>query len=114
MNNCCICWIFTHFLLGILIFKGLTARRLYKSLGVKGLNTGHDGVQCYSTQTAAPFLYSITANCRFEFISIKQDARIPALMYRPTEFSFYDAAETKRKRCTSPQCTQCNYKLEQK
>jgi hypothetical protein len=24
------------FLLGILIFKGLTARRLYKSLGVKG------------------------------------------------------------------------------
>jgi hypothetical protein len=25
------------FLLGILIFKGLTARRLYKSLGVKGL-----------------------------------------------------------------------------
>jgi hypothetical protein len=27
-------WIF---LLGILIFKGLTARRLYKSFGVKGL-----------------------------------------------------------------------------
>jgi hypothetical protein len=26
------------FLLGILIFKGLTARRLYKSFGVKGLN----------------------------------------------------------------------------
>jgi hypothetical protein len=25
------------FLLGILIFKGLTARRLYKSFGVKGL-----------------------------------------------------------------------------
>jgi hypothetical protein len=30
------------FLLGILIFKGLTARRLYKSFDVKGLkNTGH-------------------------------------------------------------------------
>jgi hypothetical protein len=27
------------FLLGILIFKGLTARRLYKSFGVKGLMT---------------------------------------------------------------------------
>jgi hypothetical protein len=26
------------FLLEILIFKGLTARRLYKSFGVKGLN----------------------------------------------------------------------------
>jgi hypothetical protein len=26
------------FLLGILIFKGLTARRLYKPFGVKGLN----------------------------------------------------------------------------
>jgi hypothetical protein len=26
------------FLLGILIFKGLTARRLYKSFGVKGVN----------------------------------------------------------------------------
>jgi hypothetical protein len=26
------------FLLGILIFKGRTARRLYKSFGVKGLN----------------------------------------------------------------------------
>jgi hypothetical protein len=30
---------FSHiFLLGILIFKGLTARRLYKSFGVKGLS----------------------------------------------------------------------------
>jgi hypothetical protein len=27
------------YLLGILIFKGLTARRLYKSFGVKELNT---------------------------------------------------------------------------
>jgi hypothetical protein len=37
MNNCCICWFFTHILLGILIFKGLPARRLYKSFGVKRL-----------------------------------------------------------------------------
>jgi hypothetical protein len=40
MNNCCII-VFVGFscifLLGILIFKGLTARRLYKSFGVKSL-----------------------------------------------------------------------------
>jgi hypothetical protein len=30
MNNCCICWFSRIFLLGILIFKGLTARRLNK------------------------------------------------------------------------------------
>jgi hypothetical protein len=32
------------FLMGILIFKELTARRLYKSLGVKGLTSALDGV----------------------------------------------------------------------
>jgi hypothetical protein len=37
MNNWCICWSFTHIFTGILIFKRLTARRLYKSFGVKGL-----------------------------------------------------------------------------
>jgi hypothetical protein len=37
MNNWCICWLFTHIFTGILIFKGLTARRLYKSFGFKGL-----------------------------------------------------------------------------
>jgi hypothetical protein len=36
MNNFCIYWFFTHILLGILNFKGLTAQRLYKSFGVKG------------------------------------------------------------------------------
>jgi hypothetical protein len=39
MNNWCVCWFLTHILLAILIFKGLTARRLYKSFGVKGLIT---------------------------------------------------------------------------
>jgi hypothetical protein len=33
-----ICWFATIFLLGISIFKGLTARRFYKSFGDK---TGH-------------------------------------------------------------------------
>jgi hypothetical protein len=37
MNNWCICWLSHIFLLEILIFKGLTTRRLYKSFGVKGL-----------------------------------------------------------------------------
>jgi hypothetical protein len=39
MNNWCICWFFTHILTGDFIFKGLTARRLYKSFGVKGLSS---------------------------------------------------------------------------
>jgi hypothetical protein len=40
MNNWCICWFLRVFLLGILIFKGLTERRLYKSFGVKEVNKG--------------------------------------------------------------------------
>jgi hypothetical protein len=40
MNNWSICWFSRIFLLGILIFEGLTARRLYKLFGVKGLMSG--------------------------------------------------------------------------
>jgi hypothetical protein len=36
MNNWCVCFS-RIFLLGILVLKGLTARRLYKSFRVKGL-----------------------------------------------------------------------------
>jgi hypothetical protein len=38
MNNLLFVGFSCIFLLWILIFKGLTARRLYKSFGVKGLN----------------------------------------------------------------------------
>jgi hypothetical protein len=37
MNNWCICWFSRIFLLGILIFKGLTERHLHKSFRVKGI-----------------------------------------------------------------------------
>jgi hypothetical protein len=37
MNNSVFVDFSRIFILGILIFKGLTARRLYKSFGVKGL-----------------------------------------------------------------------------
>jgi hypothetical protein len=37
MNNWFTCWLFTLIFTGNLIFKWLTARRLYKSFGVKGL-----------------------------------------------------------------------------
>jgi hypothetical protein len=57
----------------------------------------------------APSLFSITANCRFKFMSTKQDVRITAIIY--TELSFHDAAEMKRKRCTSPQLTKARTEM---
>jgi hypothetical protein len=45
-----------RFLLEILIFKGLTARRLYKSFGVKGLNYRRRGItqkKAYDIQNKA-------------------------------------------------------------
>jgi hypothetical protein len=48
MNNWCICWFSRILLLGILIFKGLTAQHLYKSFGVKGL--------IFSSYIHCPFL----------------------------------------------------------
>jgi hypothetical protein len=37
MYNWCLCWFLTHIFIGDFNFKGLTARHLYKSFGVKGL-----------------------------------------------------------------------------
>jgi hypothetical protein len=41
MNNCVFLGFSSIFLLWLLIFKGLTTLRLYKSFGVKGLNNIH-------------------------------------------------------------------------
>jgi hypothetical protein len=38
------------FLLGILIFKGLTARRIYTSFGVKGLSAGINQVNFFNAR----------------------------------------------------------------
>jgi hypothetical protein len=42
-----------RFLLGILIFKGLTAQRLYKSFGVKGLTFGSKWLHIIMCMSAA-------------------------------------------------------------
>jgi hypothetical protein len=47
------------FLLGILIFKGLTARRLYKSFGVKGLSIGLRVVHSNKLPTIRSILMTI-------------------------------------------------------
>jgi hypothetical protein len=54
MNNWCICWVFMHILLGILIFKGLTARRLYKSFGVKGLIQNVEAETIHRNKKSSP------------------------------------------------------------
>jgi hypothetical protein len=76
MNNWWICWFFTHILMGILIFKWLTARRLYKSFGIKGLRSRawlcetkmcQLGVQhCWFSSTfLTPYLVRVYILCMF-------------------------------------------------
>jgi hypothetical protein len=68
MNNCRICWFFTHILRGILIFKGLTVRRLCKSFGVEGLTClrllcRYSAVQCHYSNThidGVEYLFGLT------------------------------------------------------
>jgi hypothetical protein len=56
------------FLLGILIFKGLTVRRIYKSFGVKGLKFGG----YYKDDNQPPdFVYTM---CRLRGLQIRQCA----------------------------------------
>jgi hypothetical protein len=83
MNNWCICWLFTHILLGILIFKGLTARRLFKSFGVKGLNcTGY-----------LPYIFILTFPKPSEVglldSRIFPNPRIWEDLHHSSEFSYY-------------------------
>jgi hypothetical protein len=44
--------VFTHILLGILIFKGFTARRLYKPFGIKELIMAFEGYNFSPSGTA--------------------------------------------------------------
>jgi hypothetical protein len=49
------------FLLGILIFKGLATRRLYKSFGFKGLMENYS-VEMYNSVSSCPFISIQTAH----------------------------------------------------
>jgi hypothetical protein len=40
MDHCRVCWLFKHIFTGDFNFKGFTARRIYKSFGVKELAVG--------------------------------------------------------------------------
>jgi hypothetical protein len=66
MNNWCICWFSRIFLLGTLIFKGLTARRLCKSFSVKGLITL---VTCrFITSCCSPYSMKGSTFCSCVFV----------------------------------------------
>jgi hypothetical protein len=60
---------------GILIFKGLTARRLYKSLGVKGLTDTADKPDSVYIKLYKSHLYPVTLDRAFVSCLI-----IPALL----------------------------------
>jgi hypothetical protein len=68
MNNWYICRFFSHILLGILIFKGLTARRLCKSFGVKGLTCIPLNFGC--SHNSPPYvtrLHTAALKCHFPY-----------------------------------------------
>jgi hypothetical protein len=59
------------FLLGILIFKGLTARRLYKSFGVKGLTCIRLNFGC--SHNSPPYvtrLHTTALKCHFPYFLV--------------------------------------------
>jgi hypothetical protein len=70
MNNWCFVGFLHIFLLGILIFKGLTARRLYKSFGVKGLIVR----LLLSTQANIQFVY-ITVYVQSLVLNVKKNRK---------------------------------------
>jgi hypothetical protein len=66
MNNWCNCWFFTRMLLGILIFKGLTSRRLYKSFGVKGLMNLKEIISSAFLKYSEKLMNSVTVSTQTE------------------------------------------------
>jgi hypothetical protein len=85
------------FFLGILIYKGLTARRLYKSFGVKGLKAGIFLTDSLSTACCRILLLEhsgdiVKLNTRFR-IKSGLDAWIPAIRIRSISVFFRFAEE---------------------
>jgi hypothetical protein len=74
MNNWCICWCLRIFLLGIWIFKGLTARRLYKSFGVKGLKQTLTQTHCYFQSTVRQSRITLSAHKNKHLVRSKTES----------------------------------------
>jgi hypothetical protein len=75
MNNWCICWFYTHFLLRISIFKRtLTARSLYALFGVNGLTN----VMCRCTCLS---VISLRGKTHFMFVKMLTVKDRPPLQY---------------------------------
>jgi hypothetical protein len=62
MSNWWICWFFTHIFIGDFNFKGLTARRLYKPFGVKGLMFFKEDKRIPVTATISELILLLNAN----------------------------------------------------